>query len=243
MELSLEDILIILRKRLKLVLAVSVIGGLLCGAATFFFIRPTYTATASLYVTNQQAAQDKMLSMNDLNVSQSLVATYLVIIESDTVLDKVAQQVNQEFSSDSEIQEKPLTAKTIRKMMSNTAINETEAFDIEVTNPNPVLAQRLVSSILEKAPLEIIRVVKAGAVEVIDYPTLPAEAHWPIVRNILIGVLLGVTLAVAYVLLDKMLDTVVHSEQDLTSVFNIPVLGVIPQFDYDIGKSGGGVKK
>lgn len=227
-EISLIDLLILLRHKFALLLVAAILGGGIGCAATYFLIEPTYTATASLYVTNQDTSQEGLLSMNDLYVSQSLVSTYIVIINSDTVLEKVAKQINDEQLKENNQPVQPLTAALIRHMITAAAINETQAFNVSITSPDPALAQKIVYAILDIAPDEIIRVVKAGAVEVIDSPTLPTNPNWPLMRNTFIGTLLGLVISIAGVLLYAMMDTVVHGEEKLTSAFNIPVLGVIP---------------
>ncbi|NLV69310.1 MAG: polysaccharide export protein, partial [Clostridiales bacterium] len=57
--------------------------------------------------------------------------------------------------------------------------------------------------------------------------------------NTAIGFLLGLILSVLLVLLLDMLDVTIRSEEDLTKLVDIPVLGVIPTIDMLDSKANG----
>ena len=171
-----------------------------------------------MFITSQNRT-DSSITSSDLTTSQKLVSTYIVVLKSNSVLDKVSKDLDYKYS-----------AQQIRKMLSAYSIDGTEAFEIKVTNRDPEVALTIANTIAYAAPAEIIRVVKAGAVEVIDYATLPHETSYPNIKlNTAIGVFAGLVVAVVIALLLAMADTTVRTEEDLTEVFEIPVLGVIPK--------------
>ena len=91
------------------------------------------------------------ITSGDLQTSQKLVSTYIVILKSNSVLNKVAEELGGKYS-----------AEDIRKMLTTGAINDTEAFNITITDKNPETAQNIVNTIAKVLPEEIKRVVKAG---------------------------------------------------------------------------------
>ena len=221
MELDFKDLLLMLWQKIYWVISAAVLGGAIAFLVSYFMMTPIYSATASLYVYNGEKVADKV-SQSDLVASQQLVETYIIIIKSDSVLEEVSRRTGNEFD-----------AKEIREMLSASATNNTEAFTITVENENPEVAQRLVNTIIEVIPNEIIRVVKAGAVEIIDKAKLPEVPTSPnIPLNTAIGILLGFILCVAIIIARSMFDTTVHTEEDL-SEFNLPVLGVVPALDVE----------
>ena len=221
MELDFKDLLLMLWQKIYWVISAAVLGGAVAFLVSYFMMTPMYTATASLYVYNGDKVADKV-SQSDLVASQQLVETYIIIIKSDSVLEEVSRRTGNEFK-----------AEEIREMLSASATNDTEAFTISVENENPETARRLVNTIIEVIPNEIIRVVKAGAVEIIDRAKLPEVPTSPnIPLNTAIGILLGFILCVAIIIARSMFDTTVHTEEDL-SEFNIPILGVIPALDVE----------
>ena len=231
-ELDLLQIYHILKKKLWfLILAAVLVGGATyCVCA--YFVTPKYSATASLYVYNE-ANKSNGVTYSDLTTSQELVQTYIVVLKSNTVLNEVSKEIGGTYTADQ-----------IRDMLSASAIDNTEAFDVTITCANPEDAKKIANTIADVAPTEIIRVVKAGSVEVIDYAMTPAKPSSPNVpRNTAIGALAGLILAVIIAIVASMFDTVVRSEEDLTALFALPIIGSIPTIDISESREGSGSEK
>ncbi len=222
MRLSVKDVLLTLLHSIWIIIVASVLGASIFFAGTYFFIDPEYTATAKLYVYIEKG-EGVSLSQGDLAVSKQLVDTYLIIVESDPVLEMVAETLNSKYPS--------LTAKNIEAMVYGNSLNETEAFYVSATSTDRQLATDVINTILEIVPQEIIRVVKAGAVELIEPAQLPAEKDysWPIVTYSIIGFLLGFAFSAAYILVCNAMDGTIYGRKEIISEFNIPILGAIPE--------------
>ncbi len=163
-----------------------------------------------------------------MNTSQELVQTYSYS-KSNVVLNKVSDVLNNQYN-----------AEELREMITATSINNTEAFSITVENPDPLMAQKIANTIATVAPAEIIRVVKAGAVEVIDYATIPTEQSSPnVIRDTATVGLLGGIVGLIVLVLKEMLNTVIKCEEDLIENFKAPILGVIPPLNN--GEVDGGI--
>lgn len=217
-ELDLWETLQIIRRKIWIILSCTIVLGLGVFLVSRFLITPQYSASTSMYVYNGEDRADQLITASDLTTSQKLVQTYIVVLTSDTVLNRVADQLDNTY-----------TAKELRDMVQASAIENTEAFRVTVTNPDPAMAQKIANTIAEFAPFDIIRVVKAGSVEVIDHATLPTSQSSPNnLRNGMIGALLGLMLSCMVAIVASMMDSAVRSEEDLTSKFDLPVLGVIP---------------
>lgn len=219
MEIDLRDLLAMFWHRIWLIMLATLLGGAAALLITYFGVTPMYTASVSMYVSNNENRTNAEITTSDLSASQGLVDTYIVVLKSDTLLTKVSKQLPPEY------QYQP---NDLRKMMSASSIDGTEAFKISVENASPEAAQTIVNTIAQVAPDEIIRVVKAGEVAVIDYASLPDKADWPLMRNTLIGLLLGLLLSMAGIVLYNILDVTVHTAEDLLNHYELPVLGEIP---------------
>jgi len=215
-ELDLMQILQILWSRIVLVLALAAAGGILAGVFTAFCIKPQYTARVSLYVYNKESRQET--TINDINMSVKLVGTYIVILESDTVLSEVSEQSGLGYS-----------VSQLKSMINASSVGDTEVFEVKVTSHNPDHARIIAETIASVGPKEIMRVVKAGSVEIIDNAqknppkTAPNE-----VTNTVIGVMIGFVLSVGIIIIQMMLDRTVKDEKELAEIFKYPVLGAIP---------------
>lgn len=226
-DLDVLDILQILKKRILLITACTII----CGAVAFFIskviLTPIFSANVSMYVYNGEERSDQSITVSDLNTSQKLVQTYIVVLTSNTVLEKVSNRLDNRYTIDN-----------LRHMISTAVIDNTEAFSITVENSDPAEAKKIANTIAKIAPNEILRVVKAGAVEVIDYAKQPTHPSSPnVIRNIVVGAVLGFLFAAILAIAAAMMDTTIRCEADLTEHFDLPVLGVIPTL-VDIEEGG-----
>ncbi len=216
-EINPEQFFGIVRKRLVWIIAIGVLSAVLMGVISFLFISPKYSSTAKLYV-NTTKDQQTYITQADLTVAKSLVDTYIVIIESDTALEQVAEMAGVDY-----------TPKEIRKILTATSLDGTEAFSVTVTDPDPYVALNIANAIVEVAPREIVRVVEAGSVKIIDSPKLAVESDDNgLKRNIIIGFFAGLVLSFVIFYLSEILDVTIYDEEDLEGQFSYPIIGIIP---------------
>lgn len=223
MMITIKDILFLIRQKIKYIIIFSILGGFVAYLATSLFIDPQYEAKGSLYVLNDTRREEGSTTSSELTTSQQLVKTYLAILSSDTTLQIVSdnlQELGYYFS-----------VEDIRYLMNASAIEDTEAFYVTIKHSDPKIARTIVNAIIEVAPNEIIRVVEAGSVKVIDYAKEPTEAVYPIVKYVLIGMLVGMGLSIGVILLFNFFDTRIHNDLVLKQLFDIPVIGYVPHYD------------
>lgn len=216
-EMNPEQFFYIVKRRIAWIIVIGVLTGALVGILSALFITPKYSSSTKLYVNN---TQDKTayITQSDLAVAKSLVATYIVVIESDTTLEKVAAEADVDY-----------TPKEIRKNLKAASISGTEAFSVTVTDPDADVAYRLAAAIVAVAPDEISRVVEGGNVKVIDQPKMALEPNSTgVVRNAVIGFFAGLVVSFVVFFLTELLDITIYEEEDLDGKFAYPVIGVIP---------------
>lgn len=220
MELDLKKTVAVLYSKIWTIVAATLVGAILFLIVNIFFITPKYTSTALLYVSNVSERKTSVVTSSDVAVSKQLVDTCVVILNSRTVLDKVAEQAGLGYS-----------ATKIKKMISARSESSTEVFRISVTHTDPREAQIIADAILKVAPGEIKRVMNAGAVSIIDYATLPLAPSSPnIPKNTFLGAMLGAMLAIGLILITQVFDSRIKNELDLAESFDFPIIGVVPSF-------------
>ena len=218
MEINLSKIWQFVRPRSWLVALCAVLGAIGCFIYSSFFVTPMYVSTAKMYVYNNDR-QNMQISAADLSASQQLINTYIEIIKGNTVMQEVAQKINLGYS-----------ASQIKAMFSASAVNETEIFKISIRYSNPEHAQRIVNAIIEIAPEYIKTTVKAGSVEIIDAASLPKSPSYPnVATDTIKGFLAGAVLSLGVLVAINFLDRRIHSDDDITESYNIPLLGIIPE--------------
>lgn len=223
MELDIRKLFIILLEKWWIILLSIVAVATVTFSVFFFFVDPVYTSESTLYVYNSESRPTNSLTSGDLTVARNMVSTYVVLLKSDSVLNEVARITNFGY-----------TPAQIRKMIKASAENNTEVMKVTVENTNPVHAQVLTNTLIDVGAEKIVKVMKAGSVEIIDSAKLPIKPSGPnILLNTVIGAMLGAMLSVMAVLLLEMYDTKIKSEDDLKELFKVPILGVIPSYTPD----------
>jgi len=232
MEIDLRKAIAALFTKIWVIVTVTMVSGVMFLIANLFFVTPMYTSSALLYISNMSERKSSIVTTGDVSVTRELVNTFVVILNSRTVLDKVAEQSGLDY-----------TSTEIKKMISAQSVSSTEVFRISVTHDDPTEAQIICDTILKVAPSEIKRVMNAGAVSIIDYATLPLSPSSPnIPRNTVLGAMLGAMCTIFIILLLLTLDSRVKNEFVLVENFDLPIIGMVPSFKLAEKASTGGKK-
>lgn len=226
-EINLGEMLKTLVSKVWLVILCALIVGGGALVYTSGFVTPLYQAKVSFYVNNNNVGQSLAgISSSDLDTSQKLVATYVNILKSNTVMDRVAEEAGLNVS-----------AEKLRSMITAKAMGETELFEVYVTHPVPETAANIANIIADVAPKEIAEIVEGSSTKVIDRARVPAAPCSPsLAKNTVLGFVIGAVLAATVVILQMMLDVRIKTEEDLKRICDAPVLGVIPDFSTQVGE-------
>lgn len=182
----------------------------------------TYTATGTMYVNNANPnmTEYQYTNYNDLNTALKLIDTYLVVIRSDQVMNKIVDKLSVDYPG--------ITSAQVSPTLSMASVSETGVVSVISKTSNPKLAADIVNAVLDVAPEEIIRVVGAGIIEVMDYAKVPI---FPDDRGALKegmkGGIYGVVLSCIILAILFMFNQRVTDNRDLTDNYKIPVLASV----------------
>ena len=208
-----------IRKRLLLIIIITVLGGVLAWLGSKMLITPSYQTTFRVYVNNALDTSDKTsISSSDLSASRSLASTYSEIIRGRTVLTSSAEKAG-------------LTASygKLSRMVSVSTGSATEIITVSVTTADPLMSMRYAESIISVAQEQVSSIVDGSSMRVIDEPYLPTGIYRPnYKRNALLGALIGAFLVLLFIILRELLDNRVRDEQSLEERFGYAILGSIP---------------
>ena len=223
---TLEKIFGILKRKLFFILLITTIGGVAVGYYSYRTSQTIYAAKVSMYVYSDPS----YISSSNVNVTnaefttaKNLVESYMLVLKSNTVLEKVIERLNINYS-----------VNQLKNAINASSVENTSVFYIHVYNENPYTATEIANEIAEIAPSEISRVVKSGGVEVIDHATMPTSPYYStnILKYTLVGILGGFVLSAGLFLFFGLLDTTIRKKSEISEVFTIPILGDVPMI-YD----------
>lgn len=220
-EIDLMQILYLLRSRIKSIIAVTLLCGILALGFTQFLITPMYKASTLLYVNNSSisvGSTQVSISQADIVASQSLVETYIVILKSRTTLNEVIKKANLDYSYEE-----------LKKMVSASSINSTEIFTVDVLSDDPKEAEKIANTIGRVLPKKIASIVEGSSVRIVDYAVKPAHKDSPsTTKNTVLGLLAGFILMCGIIIVQSLMDKKIKDTDYLVKTYDLPMLAVIP---------------
>lgn len=209
------------------------LAGIVLGAGVYIavslLVTPTYESEVSFYVYNSanNAAQSGTINNSDLQAAESLATTYSKILASNSVLDAVLRDMD----TGSELSRKELS-----KMVSVSVVSNTQLLDVVVKTTDPDFSCEIANSFAKVAPTEIVRITKAGGVEVVDRPEVASEKSSPrVVFDSALGFIVGVILASIIFITHMLSDTTIYLPEDVERLTGVTVLGQIPDINVASG--------
>jgi capsular exopolysaccharide synthesis family protein len=202
---------------------VALIGAVIGGAVGIYTQSATYKADITFYVySNPDYVTDTgvNLSSSDITQANTLLASYMQIMYSNTFLSKVIETTGLTN----------YTVAALKKEISATSVSNTAVFKVSVYDTNPINAMNIANAIGELAPDEIIGIVKSGGIEVLDEAQLPTEPYTStsIFMYALLGAAAGFMLVAVIAVLKGLLNTTLRRQYEIEDMFNIPILGIVP---------------
>lgn len=210
------------RKLFSLILA-GVIGGLLFGAVGYITYTPTYSSTVSLIVHAEETTTNQ-LTAYDVTYSEKLINTLEVFLKHNK---KFREQLSNMAGTN-----KAFTDDDILKMMNISQIKtSTPTMNVTFTSTNKNAAYNLAKSfeLLVNGELERLN-VNVGSVGILNSAAIadfPDNSN-PAFTYAIIGFLVAFTLLYIVFLVKVIFDTKIHKEEDISELFDYPLLGSVP---------------
>ena len=220
--IDLRQLFRLLLNKSWLIAIVSILCAFIIFLGTYFFITPQYEADIKVYVNNSSlsiGSTSFSISSSEISAAQSLVDTYVVILNSRSTLDELAAQAKVDY-----------TSRELDKMITAEAVNDTEIFKVTVTSPDPEEAARIANAVAIVLPAKIADTVEGSSVRIVDYAQVPTHMASPsYTKNTVLGFIAGLLLSSVVIVCFDLFNNSVRSEDYLTETYpEIPLLTVIP---------------
>lgn len=216
--ISLKELLETIRKRLLLIVLITITAVLVSGVVSYFFLTPIYQASTQILV-NQKKSDQNVYSPSEVQTNLQLINTYNVIIKSPAILDKVAQDLKLN-----------LTAQELNGKITVASEKDSQVVNVSVQDTDPHQAAKIANKTAEVFKTEIVKIMNVDNVSILAKATV-VDNQSPIkpkpMMNIAIALVVGLMAGVGLAFLLEYFDNTVKSEQEIESLLELPVLGVI----------------
>jgi len=215
--IDLLEIALLFRQKLKFIILFFVLGAVLAGCYSKFFITPTYTATSKIYMVS--ASRDSVVNLSDLQLGSNLAYDYKELILSRPMLESVVQNLNLS-----------VTPASLRKHTSIITSESSRILSINVTSPNPQLSANIANEFAHQAVSWLPSVMEHNAPHIAEDVIAPTQKSAPYnTRNALLGGLICAVVYFAICVIRYLLDDTVKSADDMERYFGIMPLASIPE--------------
>ena len=217
-EIDLKDLFTLFWEKRNLIITIVLIFIILGLIYTMFLVAPKYTSTTKLVLVSGNEATNTITS-SDLSINSNLVSTYREIVTSDSVLDRVIQNLN-------------LTDVTVEELKSSITVSEVEdaeVLQIAVENIDSRAAQTITNEIADVFIERAAELYNINNIRVLDEAkeeTAPSNVNH--LKDLVIFTAIGVIISVGYILVVNMLDNSVKNAEEVEKNIKVPVLATIP---------------
>lgn len=221
--MTLLELFQLLRKHLRLVVALPVGCALIMAVVSFALMGNTYTAQTSMYILANSNAESQSTNYTDLTASQLLANDVATLLQSDRVEADAASSLGLTDLSDYKVS---VTSETTTRVIS-----------LVVTGPDPQGVADVANEMASQVSVVAQDVQMADSINVIDEAVAPTSPSGPNrMLYIAVAFLAGLSLAIAIVVLMDMLNTRIRSAEDAEELLGVPVVGRIPAMKKKGGK-------
>lgn len=221
MTLDLREFFWILKKRVKLIVSITLAATIISGIISFFIISPTYQSKVSVVVGkgDEVGSVSKNYDYQEVMMYQKLIKTYAQIAKLDSVAEDTIKKADLQMG-----------VKQFQKIVKVTPQADTQILDITVENKDPNKAKVISDIFTETFIKKATEVITSGKVEVLDKAQVPEKPIKPKKQlNVAIAFFLGLMVSVGIAFLLEYMDNTIKTDEDISKVLDLPVVGVIPE--------------
>lgn len=220
-EISLKEIFIIIKKKIWLILFITVFATLISGILSYFVIKPTYEATTTLMIgkpTQSTYNPDNPMQYQEVQTNRMLVTTYSAIAKSRSVAEQVINKLKL-----------GITPEQFASLIDVSSVGDTELIQIKADAKTPRDSVSLCDTTADVFMNKITQIMKVDNVQTVDdaIPDYTPVKPKPVL-NMAIAAVIGLMVSIFLVFLLEYIDDTIKTNDDVEKYLNLPILGNIP---------------
>ncbi|WP_170007332.1 YveK family protein [Bacillus fonticola] len=216
--ISLQELFQTLKKRMRLILSITLIATIVSAIVSYFLLTPIYQSSTQLLV-NQSNEEQTGYNTSQVQTNLQLINTYNVIIKSPAILDLVIEELGLN-----------MTVNQLNEKITVQSATDSQVVNLSVQDEDPQVAANIANTTAEVFRTEIVDLMNVDNVSILAQAVVgenPAPIKPQPVLNIAIALVVGLMAGVGLAFLLEYLDNTVKTEQDIEKLLELPVLGVV----------------
>jgi capsular polysaccharide biosynthesis protein len=217
--ISLKELIQTLKKRMSLIIILTLMAVLVSAAISYFVLTPIYQSSTQLLV-NKSKDDQQSFNVGEVQTNLQLINTYNVIMKSPAILDIVIDDLKLD-----------MTTGELNEKITVQSEENSQVVTILVQDEDPKQAAAIANKIAGVFQTEIVKIMNVDNVSILAKAELgenPSPIKPQPLLNIAIALVVGLMAGVGLAFLLEFLDNTVKTEQDIEKGLELPILGVIP---------------
>jgi capsular polysaccharide biosynthesis protein len=223
-EMDLKHLFYILWSKKIFIIAITLISLITSFVVSYFILDKEYSTYTTLILGTPKNYENRQIEYQDVLLNQKLVTTYSEIAKSRLVVSEIINNLNLDA--------------TVGELSSNinvSLVSNTEVIKITVTGLDRNLITEIANEAARVFEIHVAEIMQIDNIKIIDEAIVPQNPIKPrIFLNTAIAGILGLMISVFIVFLLEVIDDTIKSPHEAEIISNLPILGLIPDFENEI---------
>lgn len=216
-EINLGELFQLLKQNIKMIVISILIGIIVLGIMTVFFIDKKYESTSKLFL--KPDVTEGITDYTQINSNNLMVNNYIEMLKGNNIQSQAADELSMETNE-------------VKAALTISNQTNTQIISITAITTDPELSKQIVDAVVKVFRKEVKETLNVNNIAVVDQAEVATAPVSPNLKmNLIIGALLGGFISVGYLFIKFMLDTHIHNKEEAEKYLGIPMLGSIPYFE------------
>lgn len=216
---NLKDIFEVIRKKIWILIIITVLFTVLGGVISIFIISPEYEAQTSIIIGKNVEKDNIDIQYDELLIYQKIVSTYMEIAKSRLVAENTINDLGINISPDE-----------LLKRISVSSQEETQIVVIKYQSNDAEESMNTLNKFARVLIENAEELLPAGNAKIVDRAVFP---EYPIRPNpklyIMVSFIAGLIISFALIFFIDFFDNTLKTEDDVEIYAKLPLLGIIPR--------------
>jgi len=221
--INLKDLFQTLKKRIFLIISITILAMIASGIVSYFLITPEYKSSTQILVNQSKTDETTFYNTNEVQTNIQLISTYSVILKSAAILNAVKSELNLDMS-----------VSQLNNKINVESVQNSQIMTVSVVDSDPILALKIANKTAEVFEKEIKNIMSVDNVTILPLAD-DQENQSPVspnpTLNITVAAVIGLLIGVGLAFFLEFMDNTIKTEQDIERLLEIPVLGAITTID------------
>lgn len=221
----------IFRKHFKMLIAWTLLIGVLGFVVAQFVVVPKYTATTEILVNQKHSGDNNGQAYTNQQADIQMINTYKDIITNQVILNKVSHELNSSRTARDYGRSYNISAAELKNDIDISTQQNSQVFSVAVKTDDPNLSAATANTIARIFKKQIKKIMAINNVTIVSRAGVPDAPSSPNVKLFtMVGAALGLLGSAIYLVIKELMDTTVKEDDFMTKELQLTNLGHINHF-------------